>query len=81
MLFAPRERTTGELIREARQRREWSVPRLAGEVGVASQTVYRWEWDAFQVSDEHLDRLALVLNVPLGSLRGKPRGKSRKACA
>jgi transcriptional regulator with XRE-family HTH domain len=73
MLFSPRPRTTGELIRLARKRRGWSVPRLAGELGVAAQTVYRWEWDACRVTDKKLQLICLLLSCPIGTLRGKPR--------
>lgn len=70
MLFVPRPRTTGELIRHAREQRSLTVPDLAKRLGVSNQTLYRWEWDAVSVSDAKLQAVALALHVPIGSLRG-----------
>jgi transcriptional regulator with XRE-family HTH domain len=71
MLFCPRPRTTGELIREARKLRGWSVPELAERLELATQTVYRWEWGAVAVSEKKQQKLCLVLNIPIGSLRAR----------
>lgn len=77
MLFKPRERTDGELIRDARKLRRWSALDLANAIGVREQTVYRWEWDQCRASDKKMTAICLALSVPIGSLRAKVAKKKR----
>jgi len=39
------QETLGKLLKEAREKRRWSQAKLAGQLGIVSQTVLRWEQD------------------------------------
>lgn len=39
------QETLGKLLKEAREKRRWSQAKLAGQLGIVSQTILRWEQD------------------------------------
>ena len=73
MRFEPKEMTTRELIRLAREARGWTQGDLARAFGTREQTIWRWEAGVSGVKKKKLDKLCLVFGVPLGSLNGVDR--------
>lgn len=60
--------TLGERIRSARQNVSLSVATVAEEIGVAANTVYRWETDTMRPEMATLEDLAAILGVSAGWL-------------
>ncbi len=57
------------LIKEvARNKKGWSLYRLAKELGLPQQTVYSWANGRTQPSYENMDRLCKVLGCKVGDL-------------
>jgi transcriptional regulator with XRE-family HTH domain len=52
----------------AAEKKEWSLYRLAKELGLPQQTVYSWASGRTQPSYENMDRLCDVLDVAMGDL-------------
>ncbi len=67
----------GQAIRMARRARGWSQPELASKVGVAPETVCRWETGAMPVP--LITRLGL--ESVLGPLNGKVESKRLRKVA
>lgn len=57
------------LIKEtAREKKGWSLYRLAKELGLPQQTVYSWANGRTQPSYENMDRLCKVIGCAVGEL-------------
>lgn len=52
----------------AREKRGWSLYRLAKELGLPQQTVYSWANGRTQPSYDNMDRLCEVINCTVGEL-------------
>lgn len=61
----------GELIQAAREQKNLSRPKLAELLGVKPNTVWRWENDERQPSDDDKRRLAQILGVSIAYLMGE----------
>ena len=62
-------RTLKILIKEtARNKKGWSLYRLAKELGLPQQTVYSWANGRTQPSYDNMDRLCKVLGCTIGEL-------------
>jgi transcriptional regulator with XRE-family HTH domain len=62
----------GQNIAHHRHERRLSQRELAAIVGVARQTVTRWEAGQTQPERKHLTALTKLFKVPLGALFAKP---------
>jgi transcriptional regulator with XRE-family HTH domain len=58
--------TCGELIRQLRLSKNWSVEDLASKAGTSFIAIYKFETDRSSPSVAVLQRLALALGVELG---------------
>ena len=58
-------RSTGETLRDARQRAGVSVVELAERIDVTANTIYRWENDAVEPSISTLRQVAEALGMKL----------------
>ncbi len=52
----------------ARKKKQWSLYRLAKELGLPQQTVYSWANGRTQPSYENMDRLCDALDCTVGDL-------------
>ena len=52
----------------AREKKGWSLYRLAKELGLPQQTVYSWANGRTQPSYDNMDRLCEVINCTVGEL-------------
>ncbi len=64
-------KTIGEKIRQARQKKGWTQARMALELGVTQQAVFKWENDQANPSSTRLGDIAEALGVTPGSLYPK----------
>lgn len=55
----------GQMIRELREEAKLSQSELAAEIGVAANTVSRWETGVYKVTPEDLDKLARRFKVSI----------------
>jgi transcriptional regulator with XRE-family HTH domain len=55
-------------LREERERQRLSQQELANRLGVASNTISRWETATNQPGLDDLDRIATQLGIPVGDL-------------
>ncbi len=79
-VYAIHQRCFGELIDESKQamkvkikdvakaKKDWSLYRLAKELGLPQQTVYSWASGRTQPSYDNMDRLCDILDCPVGEL-------------
>jgi transcriptional regulator with XRE-family HTH domain len=58
----------GERIRAARKARNWPLAHVASELGINKVSVWNWEQGRSRPRLNHLQRLAALLEVPLGTL-------------
>jgi len=52
----------------AKEKKEWSLYRLAKELSLPQQTVYSWASGRTQPSYENMDRLCEVMDCAIGDL-------------
>lgn len=52
----------------AKEKKDWSLYRLAKELGLPQQTVYSWASGRTQPSYDNMDRLCDILDCPVGDL-------------
>jgi transcriptional regulator with XRE-family HTH domain len=55
----------GQKIRELRTEANLSQDKLAAKLGIAANTVSRWETGTYKTTPEDLDKLARVFEVPI----------------
>ena len=71
--------TLGDKIRELRQAKNWSQPRLFEESGVSVTTISRLEKRRYAPQDRTVRDLARALDVPAEELLDLPRPKETTA--
>ncbi|MDD3593633.1 MAG: helix-turn-helix transcriptional regulator [Candidatus Gastranaerophilales bacterium] len=52
----------------AKEKRQWSLYRLAKEIGLTQQTIYSWASGRTQPSYENMDRICDILKCTMGEL-------------
>lgn len=55
----------GQIIRDLREAAQLSQSALASKIGVAANTVSRWETGTYKVTPEDLDKLARLFKVSI----------------
>jgi len=61
--------TIGKLIQKARKAKDWSLQRLADELGMSRQLVWQWEKGDTDPR-KHIEALSRVLEVPVDYFYG-----------
>lgn len=52
----------------AKEKKQWSLYRLAKEIGLTQQTIYSWASGRTQPSYENMDRICDILKCTMGEL-------------
>jgi transcriptional regulator with XRE-family HTH domain len=73
-----RERRTCELIRMAREARGLTAVDVIRMASMGAATYWRWEHGYVVPNAVKLDRLCLLLGLPLGALSGSDVGRARR---
>ena len=71
----------GQKIRELRTQAGLSQEKLASELGVAANTVSRWETGTYKTTPEDLDKLARYFQVPISCFFPDLEGESARVTA
>lgn len=61
---------TGERIEKLRKEKGWSQEKLAEELGVSRQTIYKWESESANPETDHLRMLVKIFNTSFDYLLG-----------
>lgn len=71
---------TREIIKQLREKRDWTQEQLAGRVMVTRQAVSRWESGETQPNTDTLKLLSREFNVSINTLLGSPRQLVCQCC-
>lgn len=70
--------TIGDRIREKRKNKDYTLERLADEIGVTKSTVLKYENGSIAIPSDKIEKIAKSLNVSPGYLMGWDEEKNKK---